>query len=147
MNGAAAGSEGLAKLKVQRSNVPAITHVDYSARIQTVDAQRNPRLHLLMRLAHDGRHRIRKVVPAPGCDSGQPRPAVSLEDALDDRQPDAAAFEAAALVQALDIWKMRSASRGSKPMPLSLTENCQSPSDRGASMTVCGACSARNLIA
>ena len=31
-----------------RSDVPAITHVDYSARIQTVDAERNPRLHALL---------------------------------------------------------------------------------------------------
>jgi carbamoyltransferase len=39
---------GLDKLKVKRSVVPAITHVDYSARIQTVDAQRHPRLHRLI---------------------------------------------------------------------------------------------------
>jgi carbamoyltransferase len=39
---------GLDKLKVKRSVVPAITHVDYSARIQTVDPQRHPRLHRLM---------------------------------------------------------------------------------------------------
>ncbi len=32
-----------------RSDVPAITHVDYSARIQTVDEERNPRLHALLR--------------------------------------------------------------------------------------------------
>jgi len=32
-----------------RSDVPAITHVDYSARIQTVDTERNPRLHGLLR--------------------------------------------------------------------------------------------------
>jgi carbamoyltransferase len=31
-----------------RSDVPAITHVDYSARIQTVDKWRNPRLHALL---------------------------------------------------------------------------------------------------
>ena len=40
--------EGLDKLKVKRSVVPAITHVDYSARIQTVDSQRHPKLHRLM---------------------------------------------------------------------------------------------------
>ena len=40
--------QGLGKLKTKRSTVPAITHVDYSARIQTVDAQRHPRLHRLM---------------------------------------------------------------------------------------------------
>ncbi len=33
---------GLDKLKVKRSNIPAITHVDYSARIQTVKRQDNP---------------------------------------------------------------------------------------------------------
>jgi carbamoyltransferase len=31
-----------------RSDVPAITHFDYSARIQTVDTERNPRLHALL---------------------------------------------------------------------------------------------------
>jgi len=31
-----------------RSDLPAITHVDYSARIQTVDRERNPRLHGLL---------------------------------------------------------------------------------------------------
>ena len=32
-----------------RSDLPAITHVDYSARIQTVDNERNPRLHALLK--------------------------------------------------------------------------------------------------
>ncbi len=40
--------KGLDKLKVQRSCVPAVTHVDYSARIQTVDIERHPKLHRLM---------------------------------------------------------------------------------------------------
>ena len=40
--------KGLDKLKVKRSVVPAITHVDYSARVQTVDRERHPRLHRLM---------------------------------------------------------------------------------------------------
>jgi carbamoyltransferase len=40
--------KGLDKLKVKRSTVPAITHVDYSARIQTVDVERHPKLHKLM---------------------------------------------------------------------------------------------------
>ncbi len=40
--------KGLEKLKTKRSVLPAITHVDYSARIQTVDAQRHPKLHRLM---------------------------------------------------------------------------------------------------
>ncbi len=40
--------KGLDKLKVKRSIVPAITHVDYTARIQTVDSERHPKLHRLM---------------------------------------------------------------------------------------------------
>jgi carbamoyltransferase len=40
---------GLEKLKQLRSVVPAITHVDYSARVQTVDEDRNPRLTKLLR--------------------------------------------------------------------------------------------------
>jgi carbamoyltransferase len=40
--------KGLDKLKGKRSVVPAITHVDYSARVQTVDPQRHPKLHALM---------------------------------------------------------------------------------------------------
>jgi len=40
--------KGLDKLKVKRSVVPAITHVDYSARIQTVDPQRQAKLYRLM---------------------------------------------------------------------------------------------------
>jgi carbamoyltransferase len=39
---------GIEKLNYCRSEIPAVTHVDYSARIQTVDAERNPLLHLLM---------------------------------------------------------------------------------------------------
>ena len=45
--------EGFAKLKVARSTVPAITHVDYSARVQTVDRHRNSRMHQLMSLFKD----------------------------------------------------------------------------------------------
>jgi carbamoyltransferase len=40
---------GIAKLNVPKSEVPAITHVDYSARVQSVDAGRNPRYHRLIR--------------------------------------------------------------------------------------------------
>jgi carbamoyltransferase len=39
---------GLEKLKVCRSEVPAVTHVDFSARIQTVDRGRNPLFHDLV---------------------------------------------------------------------------------------------------
>ena len=40
---------GIEKLKAPRSDVPAITHVDYSARVQTVDMERNPRYHRLIK--------------------------------------------------------------------------------------------------
>ncbi|HOF19092.1 MAG TPA: carbamoyltransferase [Phycisphaerae bacterium] len=43
------GATGLAKLKTVRSEVPAITHVDYSARVQTVDETRHGRFHKLMK--------------------------------------------------------------------------------------------------
>ncbi len=36
-----AGARGLEKLRVRRSVIPSVTHVDYSARIQTVDAERH----------------------------------------------------------------------------------------------------------
>jgi carbamoyltransferase len=42
-------ARGLDKLKQLRSVVPAVTHVDFSARLQTVDDERNPRLARLMR--------------------------------------------------------------------------------------------------
>lgn len=44
-----AGLRGLELLKAERSTLPAITHVDYSARIQTVDRERHPLLHALLR--------------------------------------------------------------------------------------------------
>tara|TARA_B110000977_G_scaffold21278_1_gene25532 strand:+ start:816 stop:2654 length:1839 start_codon:yes stop_codon:yes gene_type:complete len=39
---------GIDKLNVPRSSVPAITHVDYSARIQTVHADTNPKYHTVI---------------------------------------------------------------------------------------------------
>ncbi|MFQ6613720.1 MAG: carbamoyltransferase [Fidelibacterota bacterium] len=41
--------EGLEKLAVERSQIPAVTHVDYSARIQTVSRKTNPLFHELIR--------------------------------------------------------------------------------------------------
>jgi carbamoyltransferase len=41
--------KGLEKLYAERSCVPAITHVDYSARVQTVDAERNPAFYNLLK--------------------------------------------------------------------------------------------------
>ncbi|HLN28191.1 MAG TPA: carbamoyltransferase [Gemmataceae bacterium] len=40
------------RVNVVRSTVPAITHVDYSARVQTVDETRNPRFHQLLTAFH-----------------------------------------------------------------------------------------------
>lgn len=47
------GLWGLDLLKVPRSDVPAITHVDYSARIQTVDKERHPFVHGVLQRFHD----------------------------------------------------------------------------------------------
>ena len=41
-------AEGLDKLKVVRSEIPAVTHVDYSARLQTVHRETNPRFYALL---------------------------------------------------------------------------------------------------
>ena len=41
-------SSGLAQLKEVRSDIPAVTHVDYSARVQTVDKNINPLFHQLI---------------------------------------------------------------------------------------------------
>lgn len=44
---------GIDKLNVPRSRIPAVTHVDYSARIQTVHSQTNPRYHQLISAFND----------------------------------------------------------------------------------------------
>ncbi len=44
---------GIDKLNVSRSDIPAVTHVDYSARIQTVHSDTNPRYHELIRRFKD----------------------------------------------------------------------------------------------
>jgi carbamoyltransferase len=47
--GSSAGGRGLEKLKQVRSEVPAITHVDWSARVQTVDKARHGRYYRLLK--------------------------------------------------------------------------------------------------
>jgi len=42
------GGQGLDRIRGARSVVPAVTHVDYTARLQTVDRERNPRLFGLL---------------------------------------------------------------------------------------------------
>jgi carbamoyltransferase len=48
MTGAEQALFGIDKLNVLRSDIPAVTHVDYSARIQTVHKETNPRYHALI---------------------------------------------------------------------------------------------------
>jgi carbamoyltransferase len=43
---------GIDKLNVRRSTIPAVTHVDYSARVQTVHPETNPRFHQLLSKFH-----------------------------------------------------------------------------------------------
>ncbi len=44
---------GLARLESVRSEIPAVTHVDYSARVQTVDPSRNARFYDLLTTFHE----------------------------------------------------------------------------------------------
>ena len=44
---------GIEKLNIPRSEIPAITHVDYSARVQTVHADTNPRYHAVISRFHE----------------------------------------------------------------------------------------------
>ena len=44
---------GVERLNYSRSSLPAITHVDYSARVQTVDRRRHPLVHRLMTRFHE----------------------------------------------------------------------------------------------
>jgi carbamoyltransferase len=46
------GAFGIEKLRYARSTIPAVTHVDHSARVQTVDDGRNPLLHRLLTAFH-----------------------------------------------------------------------------------------------
>ncbi len=44
---------GIQKLNVPRSDIPAVTHIDFSARVQTVDGRYNPRYHKLIESFRD----------------------------------------------------------------------------------------------
>jgi carbamoyltransferase len=44
---------GIDRLRLKRSELPAITHVDYSARVQTVSADTNPKFHALLKAFDD----------------------------------------------------------------------------------------------
>ena len=47
-DGAVGGGTGFDRLKLVRSTIPAVTHADYSARVQTVDEARHGRYHRLL---------------------------------------------------------------------------------------------------
>jgi carbamoyltransferase len=49
VNGTETSLSGIEKLKVSRSTIPAVTHVDHSVRVQTVDADRHDRYYTLLR--------------------------------------------------------------------------------------------------
>ena len=53
MTKAEQGLFGIDKLNVPRSEIPAVTHVDYSARVQTVHVDTNPRYHALISRFHE----------------------------------------------------------------------------------------------
>ena len=44
---------GIDRLNMPRSDIPAVTHVDYSARVQTVHRETNPRYHALLEAFKD----------------------------------------------------------------------------------------------
>ena len=44
---------GIEKLNIKRSIIPAVTHVDYTARVQTVDSFTNPRFYNLIKKFND----------------------------------------------------------------------------------------------
>jgi carbamoyltransferase len=48
-NGTETHLSGIDKLKLVRSTIPAVTHVDHSVRVQTVDADRHDRYYALLR--------------------------------------------------------------------------------------------------
>ena len=48
MPASAKGLWGINLLNVPRSDIPAVTHIDYSARVQTVHNETNPRYHRLL---------------------------------------------------------------------------------------------------
>ena len=48
-SGDSSGTRGLERLNAVRSTIPAVTHVDFSARVQTVDPERHGKLHSLMK--------------------------------------------------------------------------------------------------
>lgn len=76
----AAGGNGFGdRLRAVRSGVPAVTHVDYSARVQTVEERENPRFHRLLR-AFEERTGCAVLINTSFNVRGEP-PVCSVEDA------------------------------------------------------------------
>lgn len=71
---------GIEKLNVIRSDIPAVTHVDYSARIQTVHHDSSPEYHDLLS-AFDSKHGSPVIVNTSFNVRGEP-PVCSPEDAF-----------------------------------------------------------------
>lgn len=46
-------ASGIDRLNIPRSDIPAVTHIDYSARVQTIDRVRNPLMHQLLTRFHE----------------------------------------------------------------------------------------------
>ncbi|MBU2277538.1 MAG: hypothetical protein KKB45_01940, partial [Gammaproteobacteria bacterium] len=72
---------GLARLTLPRSTLPAITHVDLSARVQTVDAATNPRFHALLRAFYQ-QAGVAMLINTSFNVRGEP-PVCSPKDAID----------------------------------------------------------------
>lgn len=71
---------GIEKLKVNRSEIPSVTHVDYSARIQTVSEDVNPQYYRLLKTFEE-KHGCPLVVNTSFNVRGEP-PVCSPEDAF-----------------------------------------------------------------
>ncbi|RCU49210.1 hypothetical protein DU002_12735 [Corallincola holothuriorum] len=72
---------GIERLKYQRSTLPAITHVDYSARVQTVHQETNPKYHQLIS-AFAEQSGVPMVINTSFNVRGEP-PVCSPDDAID----------------------------------------------------------------
>jgi carbamoyltransferase len=72
---------GIDRLKYPRSTVPAITHVDYSARVQTVHQQTNPKYHRLIS-SFAARGGVPLVINTSFNVRGEP-PVCTPDDAID----------------------------------------------------------------
>jgi carbamoyltransferase len=114
------GREGIDKLNVLRSVVPAITHVDFSARVQTVTPEANGRYYRLIKkfYEHTGcpvlvntsfNIRGEPIVCTPEdayrCFMGTQMDALVLENSLllKEEQPDSESFDAGTYLQSFSL--------------------------------------------